>query len=324
MKRGYAPKGKYVWDLWFIKEKGYYHVFFLQSNKTKNPEDRHNNKVSIGHAKSKDLIHWTSLPTALKPGKKGEWDDLSLWTGDVYKRNNKYYMLYTGRNHKKNNFRIQRIGLAISDDLIHWTKHTDNPVLEADKRYYQITNSKNKLGMMTAWRDPYIFEENNKYYAIISARKKSKKKEHNACIAIAESKDLIKWKIKKPLLHTGVYDSMECPQLIKHKNCYYLFFSVPLMEIFNINKKKKIEIGKGLHCYYSSKLFGKYKPVNRDGIVYDSDKLYDLKLIENKGDEFIAIGWINYEKEKFIGKLSRPIKLLIKKDKVLVKIKEWR
>jgi len=93
MKRGYAPKGKYAWDLWFIKEKGYFHVFFLQSDRTGNPGDRHHSKVSIGHAKSRDLINWKPLPIALKPGKKGEWDDLSLWTGDVYKRKNKYYML---------------------------------------------------------------------------------------------------------------------------------------------------------------------------------------------------------------------------------------
>ncbi len=47
-------------------------------------------------------------------------------------------MLYTGINRGERGL-IQRIGLATSDDLIHWTKHPANPVLEADERWYELS-----------------------------------------------------------------------------------------------------------------------------------------------------------------------------------------
>lgn len=41
-------------------------------------------------------------------------------------------MLYTGVNRAERGS-IQRIGLAVFDDLVHWSKHAANPLLEADR-----------------------------------------------------------------------------------------------------------------------------------------------------------------------------------------------
>ena len=128
----YKPKNNIMWDLWFLEDKDDYHCFYLQSRPSNDPLTKHLQYVSIGHAVSKDLKEWTELGTVLKPGKKGEWDDYAIRTGSVIKKGKRFYMYYTGRNHKEKN--VQRIGLAISNDLINWRKHEGNPILEADKR----------------------------------------------------------------------------------------------------------------------------------------------------------------------------------------------
>lgn len=314
--KNYSPKNKFLWDSWFIQSKKEHHVFYLQAKKTKDPEKRHNNKVSIGHAVSKNLRNWKELPVALEPGKKGEWDDLSLWTGSVIKKENKYFMFYTGRNSKNNNKWIQRIGLATSNDLIHWKKSGKNPVLNSSGIYLQ-SNTKNKLGKIGAWRDPFVFEEKGTYYILITARDKRKGKEYNGCIALAESKNLFDWKIHPPLLSPGLFDEMEVPQIIKHKGTYYLFFSA-FRETIHPKYRKKHGNGGGLFCYSSKNLFEKYSPVNKNGqVIRDDNKIYGLRLIPKRNDEYFAVGWLNKDdKGKFVGKLSAPILLKIKNKEI--------
>ena len=320
MLSDYSVKKRYLWDLWFIRDKGRYHVFYLQSRKTKNPEHRHNANVSIGHAVSKNLKKWKELETALKPGKKGAWDGLSLWTGDVVKKGKKYFLFYTGRKDKRDRLWIQKIGLAVSDDLNNWKKYRENPILEADQRYYSMDNRKDKLGKIAAWRDPFVFHENKKWYMLISARKKGKKL-YNSCVGLAESDDLINWKTKKPLFAPGRYDEIETPQIVKHNKKYYLFFGVPGENVYAPEWKKKVGFHTaGLHCYYSDKLFGKYRPANGNGIVVEhAENIYDIRLLHKKGNNYFAIGWLNTDKGKFVGKMSAPFEIVIRGNKVFKK-----
>lgn len=321
MPYNFSPKRKILWDLWFIKDKRKYHAFYLQAKRTKNPEKRHNAKVSIGHAVSKDLKKWKELPIALRPGKKGSWDDIGLWTGSVIKKGKKYYMFYTGRNSKRNVMWIQKIGLAISDDLINWEKFENNPILEAGKKYYEMSNVRNKLGKVGAWRDPFVFKDpkSGKYYMTISARKEGSKKEYNGCIALAESDDLINWEILPPILAPGRYDEMEASQVVYHKGKYYLFFNHGCDGgLYEPKWEEKVGCHTGLHCYYSKNLFGGYKPVNKDGVVVEyADKIYDIRLIHRNNDHYISLGWLNLGTDgDFIGKMSDPFCLVIDNDKV--------
>ena len=65
------------------------------------------------------------------------WDDLATWTGSVIEHDGRWYMLYTGVNRAEQGS-VQRIGFAISDDLVHWSKHPAGPLLEADPRWYEV------------------------------------------------------------------------------------------------------------------------------------------------------------------------------------------
>src|SRR5215831_9606788 len=136
---------KWVWDFWLARDGGDHHIFYLQAPRTlERPSLRHHH-ASIGHAVSRDLRSWEILPDALHPGPEGSWDDLATWTGSAIDHGGRWYMLYTGICRREQGL-VQRIGLAVSDDLVRWQKHAANPVLEADARWYDLLDP-------NRWRD---------------------------------------------------------------------------------------------------------------------------------------------------------------------------
>lgn len=322
MEQFYSPKGMLLWDSWFIKKSNKYHIFHLQALPLKDLTKRPDDNVSIGHAVSNDLISWKELSTALKPDAGNTWDNLALWTGSVIEKDGKYYMFYTGRNKNPDIKLIQKIGLAISDDLINWKKFKNNPILEADNKVYEMKNGRNAIDMPGVFRDPFVFQDpkTKKYYMIITAREKGPDTEYNGCIAIAESNDLVHWELLPPLIAPGIYDEMEVPQMIIHNEIYYLFFSTHASN-YKPDYAKKVGAFGGRHCYYSNTLFGEYKPANKNGVVFDyENEIYDLTIVSNNQNTFTALGWLNKDPSgKFIGKLSHPIKMEIIKDKVIIR-----
>ena len=65
---------------------------------------------------------------------------------------------------------MQRIGLAASDDLVHWEKHPGNPVLEVDPEWYEVLEQGRWRDQ--SWRDPWLFRrpDDERFYALITAR----------------------------------------------------------------------------------------------------------------------------------------------------------
>jgi len=304
----FAPEGMYLWDSWFLMQGETCHAMFLQAPRDGNPEGRHHNKVSIGHATSTDLVHWTYNGTVLQPGETGSWDDLSLWTGDLFKEKGKYYLFYTGRSTQE--FWTQRIGLAVSEDLKSFEKLPE-PVLETHVKDYELFEEPNELGFCSAWRDPNVLfdKKSQLYYMSYSARVQTGSPvpaTYNACIGLASSKDLMNWRVEKPLFAPGEFDQMECPQLFHFNGYYYLFFSS--WERCN-HPDRKGQRASGLFGYCSKELRGPWEPVNEDGLILgNGEQIYDIRFVSYQSSKFLALGWINVDQSgEFIGRLSHPI-----------------
>jgi beta-fructofuranosidase len=126
----------WIWDFWLARDGEDYHVFYLQAPRSLgDPELRHFN-ASIGHAVSRDLREWSPLPDALRLGPPSAWDGHAVWTGCVIRHDNIWHMFYTGVHVGEDGLIEQRVGLATSTDLENWRKYPDNPLIEADPRYY--------------------------------------------------------------------------------------------------------------------------------------------------------------------------------------------
>lgn len=186
---------KWVWDFWFAVDGDDYHMFYLQADRAlQNPDLRHWN-ASVGHAFSRDLVHWKVLPDALAPTTDNDEapDSYTTWTGCVIHHvDGLWYMYYTGTKRTENGL-VQRVCLAQSTDLIHWQKHSGNPVVELDPRWYDSLNLDNWHD--ASWRDPWVVKdpEKNLYHMFITARVNHGPPDGRGAVAYASSNDLLNW-----------------------------------------------------------------------------------------------------------------------------------
>ena len=103
----FRPNGHNAWDFWFAKNGDTYHAFFLEyPDKEAMPDQsRRHGGQWVGHAVSKDLLHWEEHAVALK-----EAPARGIATGSCVRDGDRWYMLVT----------YQGFTLAESADLEHW------------------------------------------------------------------------------------------------------------------------------------------------------------------------------------------------------------
>lgn len=204
-----------VWP-WYDEVSGLTHLYFLTAP---SGTGRH---WSIGHLVSRDLVDWEDRGIALAPGRSGCFDDFGLATGSIIRHDGRYYMAYTGHSCDETLGKGD-IGLAVSDDLDHWERVSENPVVVHDPRYYEteITGSRPFLH----WRDPFLLREDDGIHMFLCARRLDGPVKTRGTVAHLVSRDLLQWQTLPPLEVSPLCEEMECPLVHKHGGRYYLFFS---------------------------------------------------------------------------------------------------
>lgn len=306
---------RYIWDFWTIRHGDVYHVFYLQAPRTPHDPELRHASASVGHAVSDDLTHWEVLPDALLPGPAGAWDDRAIWTGSVVEKAGSYYMFYTSTSRAEQG-KVQRIGLATSQDLIHWQRHPANPIIEADPEWYEKSNEQKDSD--EAWRDPYVYYDgaNNIYYALICARVNAGHSDGRGAIGLAKSGDLIEWEVMPPLYAGGEFTQMEVPQLIKYSDRYHLLFSTGI-HWHSAARRERLG-GQGGICWgtyalSSDQLLGNYAISSETGLAADQIGTHFAGKIEfNPAGRpvFLATRQLG-ENSQYLGSLSDPMPVVI-------------
>jgi len=179
LKTGYAPRGFYVKDFCLVQEGRTFHLFHIAGTPGVTcclP----GNEVWFGHAITEDFLRWETLEPCLYIT-PGQWDGGHVFAPFVIKKDDLYYMFYTGCLPDN----TQRIGLALSSDLMHWEKYSNNPILRPEN--YDWAFCPTIRG--ASCRDPHIFpwgDEFHLYYTAVT-------REGKACVARASSNDLVHW-----------------------------------------------------------------------------------------------------------------------------------
>lgn len=171
---------------------GQYHLFYQ-----KNPNGPYWGHINWGHMTSPDMYRWTEMPVAIapEPGPDAE----GCWSGSVIDYNGKLALIYTGGDGHR-----ASICLALSNDGIHFTKYSGNPIIPVPPQGKGFPE----------FRDPFVWREMDTYYLIIGSAVKNV----GGTALLYRSKDLIHWEYRKPLL-IGDHDTSgvfwEMPNFVK-------------------------------------------------------------------------------------------------------------
>ena len=236
MYSGYGFRKSEIGDVDVVKHDGEYHLFHLTLP----------NHDYIAHAVSKDGLHWRRVKNALFISDPPAWDDDMLWTMHVSRnpyQPNAWRMFYTGLSMEEGG-RIQRVGLAVSDNLYDWRKVDQSPYpLEARSPFYE-----SKLDEGRNWvsfRDPCYFDHNGDGCLVVSARVPDGPLIRRGCVALLKETVPNHFELQAPVFHPMRYDDLEVPSLVRLRDRYYLVCSI----------REDIKI----HYWYADKLEGPYQ-----------------------------------------------------------------
>lgn len=304
---------RWVWDSWYVKADGLYHAFFLTASRgLLDPEKRHWHP-SVGHAVSEDLVNWELLADALSPGDSPAWDSWTTWTGSVVRGDDGlWWMFYTGSS-REDGGDIQRIGAATSKDLNVWEKHPDNPLVEADPRWYETLQGGNWHDQ--AWRDPWVYKRDGNWHMLITARRKEGEKYQRGTVGHATSTDLHSWQVKPPLgLPDSQFGQLEVLQFERINGHDVLLFCCGARELSD-GRPEKSQMKDGV---YSLVVEGDLGTVNlAESHYFPDETLYAARLIKTPDDQWALIGFKNMVNGSFVGELCDPIPVDILNGKLI-------
>ncbi len=205
-----------LWDTWvYVAENDDVHLFYLANR----PGGAWG---YVGHAVSRDWLHWTDLPEIRIRGEEGAWDAGGCGTGMVFRHEDgRFYMTYTGGLSVE-----EATGLLSSRDLIHWEKLTHQapvwprcarPPYEEDDR---------RVAQSPAWRDAFVTRNpRGEWEAVCCARANHGPAAGRACLARCRVQGLDQWLTLPPLAHVNRYASMEVPEIFPFADRYWILFS---------------------------------------------------------------------------------------------------
>ncbi|MBG6059037.1 beta-fructofuranosidase [Cryobacterium sp. MP_M5] len=221
--------GFWVWDSWYVEHAGSYHAFYLMAPTSLGDADLRHANARIGHSVSPDLREWTALADALGPGADGDFDDLGVWTGSIVRAAGEWHLFYTGVE-KRSRTRIQRIGHAVSPDLVTWERVSTEPVATADARWYSTAAEPPEFD--EPWRDPWVFRAGDgRWHMLITAREPRVDGQVHGSIGHCVSDDLQQWEVAAPLSHRSGFRQAEVIQVLEVAGRHVLVFCAAASDV---------------------------------------------------------------------------------------------
>lgn len=137
-----------------FSHKGFTYLFYAGHDGTRE-------RIGVARGKTLTSLERFQKEPILTVGKKGAWDEKSISDPRVISWKDRFLMFYSGIDR----YGIERIGVAISKDLVTWRKYTDNPVLDISKDGWDkvsasradIRSYDNKLHIFYSGKRNYIY-----------------------------------------------------------------------------------------------------------------------------------------------------------------------
>jgi beta-fructofuranosidase len=288
-----------VWDFWLADDGDLFHLFFLKAPRDLDPDERHWH-ARVGHAVSRDLTDWVEVADALTPSAGPAFDDLAIWTGSVVRDGTGWRMFYTGID-RADRGRVQRIGAAVSEDLMSWTRVSAEPVLVADPRWYATGESGEEF-----WRDPWVFADpaGDGWHLLVTARAAGVSPEDGGVLGHATSPDLRTWTVRPPLSRPGAgFGQLEVPQVEVVDGRPVLLFGCLTAEL-SPARRAAGERG-GIWVLELDDPVGPYD-VGRAHLLPDESR-YVGKLVRRRNGDWCLLAFHNVTPDGFVGEITDPV-----------------
>ena len=286
------------------------HVFFLYAPRDLGHPDLRHGHARIGHAVSQDLRSWEVLPTAVRPGPPGAFDDQATWTGSVLEARGRWHMFYSGISTREDG-RVQRVGLATSDDLVTWERQP--LVVEADPRWYE-TSLEHPLGE-EFWRDPWVFQDpgDGRYHMVVCARANHGPTAGRGVLGHAASTDRRSWEAGPPLSAPGEFRQLEVPQVVRLNGAWRAVFSAWWSDHSATRLARPGVVAEGgTHYLVADNPLGPYA-LDRDAFLLGDPQVsyYAGRVLHHQGTWWL-FAWRHADGQgRFLGELSDPIPLTV-------------
>ena len=180
LKVGYAPLGFYLKDFCLHEVAGTWHLYHIAGTPGVScclP----GNEIWFGHATTRDFVTWETHEPCFFINPAG-WDHGHVFAPHVVSHDGQHWMFYTGVATDN----TQRIGVATSNDLQHWQRVGDRPVIRPEEYGWAFCPPRGGA----ACRDPHVIAHEGgwqMYYTAVT-------KDGRGCVARASSRDLVTWK----------------------------------------------------------------------------------------------------------------------------------
>lgn len=273
---------KTIGDVDVVFHNGLFHLFHLVLP----------NHDFIAHAVSTNGVNWRRVNNALFIGDPGSWDDLMLWTMHVSAdpfHDGRWRMFYTGLSRREQG-RLQRIGLATSDDLFHWRKepvnwhdsrgprdpdriqrarsqgrrtqanelhapHDESSCfpLEPDGAHYESSVGEGRHWI--SFRDPFYYHDGEQGWLLVAGRENTGPLIRRGCVSLLKETAPNQFTSLPPLHAPQLYDDIEVPNVFKLADEYYLIGSI--REDAKIRYWHTDKIGNPWRSYHDNVLMAK-------------------------------------------------------------------
>ena len=223
---GFRPVGGKIADFATARHDGRDHFFYIERRLQEGTPFYPGHEIYFGHASTADFFNW-EVHDPVMVVRENSWEEAHVWAPVIIKERGEFIMVYTGLNRHLS----QNIGLASSKDLFNWSRWKTNPISPNKGAGWADWTAKD----ISSCRDPDLVRHDGRWWMIYTANTKA----GAACLALASSADLKKWRDHGPVIvgPTTGYEpnlggghaqgSFESSKLLRKNDRWYLITKTP-------------------------------------------------------------------------------------------------